>query len=64
MLRPVNGSLRIQRNAWFSVVVQISCRGAEADSHGPTVCRTKEFPLLLDKVIVVPVVQVVRVVGP
>ena len=41
-------------------VVQISCRGAEADSHGPTVCRTKEIPLLLNTVIDVPVAQVVH----
>ena len=40
-------------------VVQISCRSA-ADSHGPTVCRTKETPLLLYTVFVVPVAQVVQ----
>ena len=30
------------------------------DSHGRTVCRNKEFPLLLDRVIDVPVVQFVQ----
>ena len=44
-------------------VVQISCRGAEADSYCPTVCRTTEFPLLLDTLIDVPVVQVVQLSG-
>ena len=40
---------------------RISCRGAEAVSHGPDCCRTKEIPLLLfDMMIDVPVVQVVQ----
>ena len=46
---------------FFNEVVHISCRGAEADSGGPTVCRTTEVLLLLGTVIDVPVVQVVRV---
>ena len=46
----------------FDKVVHISCRGAEADFCGPTVCRTTGFLLLLDtrKVVHVPVVQVVQ----
>ena len=41
---------------------RVSCRGAEAVSHGPDCCRTTESPqLLFDKMIDVPVVQVVQV---
>ena len=53
-------TVEIPQVQFFDKVVQISCRCAEADAHGPTVCRTKEFPLLLDKVIDGPVVQFVQ----
>ena len=52
--------VEIPQLPFFDKVVHISCRGAEADSRGPTVCRTTEFPLLLDTVIDVLVVQVVQ----
>ena len=53
--------VEIPQLPFFDEVVHISFRGAEADSCGPTVCRTTEVPLLLGTVIDVPVVQVVRV---
>ena len=54
-------TVEIPQLPFFDEVVHISCRGAEADPCGPTVCRTTEVPLLLGTVIDVPVVQVVRV---
>ena len=54
-------TVEIPQLPFFGEVVHISFRGAEADSCGPTVCRTTEVPLLLGTVIDVPVVQVVRV---
>ena len=54
-------TVEIPQLPFFDEVVHISHRGAEADSCGPTVCRTTEVPLLLGTVIDVPVVQVVRV---
>ena len=47
-------TVEIPQLQFLDKVVQISCRCAEADSHGPTVCRTKEFPQLLDTMIVIP----------
>ena len=38
------------------LVMQIPCRGAEADSHGTHCRRTIEIPQFFDKVFVVPVV--------
>ena len=70
-LRVFESSLRVQRNAWSSVVHAMRqlrslrrrflCRGAEVDSHGLAVQQTIEIPQLqlLDKVIDDPVVRVV-----
>ena len=56
-------TVEIHQVQFLHKVVQISCRGAEADSHGPTVCRSKEIPLLLYTVFVVPVAQVVHLLS-
>ena len=53
-------TVEIPQLPFFDKVVHISCRGAEADSCGPTVCRTTVFPLLLDTVVDVTVVKVVQ----
>ena len=57
-------TVEIPQLPFFDKVVQISCRGAEADSHGPdcSVRRTTGIPHLqfLTEVIDVPVVQVVQ----
>ena len=55
--------LEIPQLKFLDKVVQISCRGAETVSHGPDCCRTEGIPLLLDKVIDVPVVHVVQLPG-
>ena len=58
-------TVEIPQLQFLDKVVQISCRGAEADSHGLAVQQTTVILLLqfLDKVIDGPVVRVVQLPG-
>ena len=53
-------TVEIPQLPFFDKVVHISCRGAEADSCGPTVLSDHRVSLLLDTVVDVAVVQVVQ----